>query len=283
MYAPQVHGPRTSIELLFGAALVAGCTDVTTEIQVKDPAAVSVRVPSKNGTGAIVLPSGAEPAEVPLPKGEPPYEPGVMFDASAIRRTSGGVTLRCDACVGTPTLVAVPDSGLLTDTVGWSTRLHRIITVHGDTATISRVSYPYLVPAGKTSTSHTAFVVDVVTPTANIVYARRGGGDTHVGGYVATTMGVLILGAATLVFYDAAHTSSAGNPAVVYGGGALTALLGLGVVLAGVGAIMKPPVNEMAWPPPEKPADKDAKVDEKVEERVDEKVEQKVEEKPVSP
>ncbi len=265
-----MRGVRACFVVLPCAALAMGCTDITTEIQVKDPAAVSVRVRSKDGTGEVVLASGAEPTEVPLPKGEPPYEPGVMFEASAIRRPGGGITLRCDACVGTPTLVALPDSGLLSETVAWSARLHRIITVHGDTATIARVSYPYLVPSGKTSSSHTAFVVDVITPTANIVYARRAGGDTHVGGYVGTAMGALILGAATLLFYDGANTGSAGNPGHAAGG--LTALLGACVVLVGVGAIMKPPVSEMAWPPPENGGGEG-----------DEKSAEKREEKPVSP
>ena len=234
--------------------LCLGCTNVVTEIVVKDPAAVSVRVANPDGVGAEILPATRAPAEVEIPKTNPPYTPGVVFAASAIRHDRGGITLRCDACAGTPTLDVLGDDGRIYEDGPWESVAtpKPVLTIYGNDAVISHIEYPYVVPAGKSVSHRVAFDVDLVTPTSNLVSARRDGGDTHTAGMWALGAGVVLVATSIAMFVVASDASSTdrGKEIGFITLGSLTALWGLAAVAGGISLATNPVIHQHEWPRP---------------------------------
>jgi hypothetical protein len=139
---------------------------------------VEVRVETPEGL-VTLLPSRSPPEEVELPRTTPPYDGAVLFAASAIREPDGGIVLRCDACVGAATLLAIPDDGKLTSEVpAPGTGPPPLVldterlTVTEQTLTI-HVNYQYRDVRPRSSVYMPAFKLDLVTPTSNIVDFRK--------------------------------------------------------------------------------------------------------------
>jgi hypothetical protein len=179
----------------------AACGDmtVTTTVRVRDPSAVAVQFTNERGETEVLLPPGREPLEVELPRTSPPYNAHEHFTASALRRgESGAIDLRCDACVGTPRIEALPSSGqlVLADTT-YDKRF--VPEVKGD-ALLIHVAYPYQ-PNRKGGPS-TAFSVDLVTPTTNVAELRQKGGDLRGGGLTMLIVGLALTATGTVMLYE---------------------------------------------------------------------------------
>jgi hypothetical protein len=178
----------------------AACGDptVTTTVRVHDPSAVAVQITNEHGETEVLLPPGREPREVELPRTSPPYEARVLFTASALRRERGTIVLRCDACVGTPTVEAMPSSGQLV-LAGTSHDERFVPEVRGDSLVI-HVAYPY--QPNRRGGPSTAFSVDLVTPTTNVDELRKKGGDLRGGGLALLITGLVLTATGTALLYE---------------------------------------------------------------------------------
>lgn len=154
----------TPLALLPLLPFATGCTQtLTTEVRLRDPSLVAVRIDTPDGPRDI-LPAGHDAMDVELPRTEPPYRGTALFEAHAMRDgRTGAITLRCDACLGHPLEHVVPGDGLVTynglaqDRVQWSSGQLSLAFTH-----------LYSGP-GRYVTSNEAYRVWLVTPESNVV------------------------------------------------------------------------------------------------------------------
>jgi hypothetical protein len=147
--------------------LAAGCYQrSTTELRVRDPGGVTVRVDTPQGQREI-LPAGRTPADVEIPKTEPPYAGYALFEAHALRRGDGAIRLQCDACLGAPLETVMPPDGHVSYPGAPEDRL----TWNDDTL-VMRFDHFFAGP-GRFPTYRVAYSASLVTPLANVVEVRQ--------------------------------------------------------------------------------------------------------------
>jgi hypothetical protein len=206
----------------------------TTELRVRDPGQVSVEVNTPDGHRVILAP-GREPEEVTLPRTEPPYLGDVLYEASAIRDTSGAITLRCDACLNVPLQHIVSRDGVATLETP-ARALPPPISWTNDTLRIP-LAYPYYVAGSRSPRGpYTAFRYDLVVPRSSLVDVTRRRPDKHDEGWVYLLAMGIPLTALSVFLYAHMATTTVGSAGWLgeFFGAEFSTLFGLVSDVAGI-------------------------------------------------
>jgi hypothetical protein len=229
-----------------------------TRLQLRSASEVEVQVETPEGA-ATLLPSRSQPEEIELPRTTPPYDGAVLFAASAIRRPDGSIVLRCDACVGAATLLAIPADGTLSSKVPAPSRGPPPLVLDSERVTVTEqtltihVDYDYREVRPRSSVYAPAFKFDLVTPTSNVVDFRKDFPPKPVPhhGLVALKIGAGLLLSAGTVFgvYEQFNLLPAAVGLSTLERTVPRALLGLLLAIDGIMDLVPDPGwTEVLWP-----------------------------------
>jgi len=139
-----------------GVSASVGCTDTSTVVKVSDPTKVSLAAKRWDGSAKPLLPPASEPREI-----EALNEGGIQ--ATAVRRSDGGLELRCAMCAdGTVVLLGGDGESAPVDRPAREVAGSRT----GDLA----IEHSYLVGTGVIETSLTPVTS---TPWSNVAEVRE--------------------------------------------------------------------------------------------------------------
>jgi hypothetical protein len=213
--------------------VVTGCfsTAQYTEVNVRDPTALTVSADTPHGRD-VVLPPGPANVEAPIPMSAPPYVGPSRLPILARREESGATVLRCDACTWQEGTVIADGTRQIVLGGG----AERSLRWNGDRLVwnVDQVLVRQIV-AGSASyvrADHVAQVV-VSTPKANVVSAEHVSRSTDVGTGVAE-----IIIALPLIIAGSYVAATAGGPQSGKQATGGTLLAVAGIVLGGSGITM---------------------------------------------
>jgi hypothetical protein len=209
-----------------------GCAPVQrTTVLVRDPSAVSVEIPTKDGP-TTALPADGEPGEATVPSiGRSARASGV----TAFRDGAGGIALRCERCLGAPptpilwadghiVTLGAPDVAIVRD---------------GDMVRVGIPSNADALATGHLSPIAHGRQVELVTPASNVVEVK--GTDTG-----HTVAGIVLLGAAAIVgavgasAIRARDTADPSQRGLLLGTGIIGLGLGAGLGVGGTALVLTP-------------------------------------------
>jgi hypothetical protein len=232
--------PLAFAALAVVGVVAAGCNSPTTEVRLRDPSEVALEIDTPSGP-QVVLPKSRTPAEVELPRTEPPYLGEALFEAHPIRTARGGIELRCDACVGYPLVKPIGDDGTIhydglpEDRLDWSSTSLRMTYTH-----------PFCHP-GRYCGQGGAYRVRFVTDMQNVEQIRHvehGPSPFYMVPIALVLDGVVVASAYGLA------TAAVGKTAWALGlvGVSLFSWVALPITVLAIASVVSPPREEIVYP-----------------------------------